>query len=70
MNVLKAATVNSAVKLNMQGRIGSLADGKDADFVILNSNPLDDIHNTTDIWRVVRCGRAVQWPESTRWPLS
>jgi hypothetical protein len=70
MNVLKAATVNGAKKLGMQNRIGSLSEGMDADFVILNSNPLDDIYNTTDIWRVVRRGRAVQWPEGTDWPQS
>jgi imidazolonepropionase-like amidohydrolase len=70
MNVLKAATVNGAYKLGMQDRIGSLAEGMDADFVILNANPLDDIHNTTDIARVVRRGRTVQWPEGEKWPQS
>src|SRR5690606_2618662 len=35
MNVLKAATVNGAYKLGMQDRIGALAEGMDADFVIL-----------------------------------
>jgi hypothetical protein len=70
MNVLKAATVNGAYKLGVQNRIGALAEGMDADFVILNSNPLDDIHNTVDIARVIRRGRTVQWPDGTRWPLS
>lgn len=70
MNVLKAATVNGAYKLGMQDRIGALAEGMDADFVILDANPLDDIHNTLEIDRVVRRGRVVQWPAGTRPPLS
>jgi cytosine/adenosine deaminase-related metal-dependent hydrolase len=48
--------LNGAYKLGMQHRIGSLAEGMDADFVILSSNPLDDIHNTADIANVVRRG--------------
>jgi hypothetical protein len=70
MNVLKAATVNGAYKLGMQDRIGALAEGMDADFVILDANPLDDIYNTLEIASVVRRGRVVQWPEGTRPPLS
>lgn len=70
MNVLKAATVNGAYKLGMQDRIGALAEGMDADFVILDANPLDDIYNTLEIDRVVRRGRVVQWPEGSRLPLS
>lgn len=68
LDVLRAATVNGAVKLGLQDHIGSLASGMDADFVILNSNPLDSIYNTDDISRVVRRGRAVQWPGTSRLP--
>ena len=62
MNVLRAATVNGAEKLGLESGIGSLAKGKDADFIVLNANPLDDIRNARDIERVVRRGRAVTWP--------
>ena len=33
-----------------------LAEGKIADLLVLNSNPLDDIRNTTDIRYVVKNG--------------
>lgn len=68
MNILRAATVNGARKLGMEDRIGSLAAGMDADFVVLNSNPLDDIKNTVDISRVVRRGRTVTWPKAAQPP--
>ena len=37
---LKFVTVNPAIQLNLQDRIGSLEVGKDADFVLWNGNPL------------------------------
>lgn len=68
INILRAATVNGAKKLGMEDRIGSLVAGMDADFVVLNSNPLDDIRNTLDISRVVRRGRTITWPSLTAPP--
>jgi hypothetical protein len=62
MNLLQAATMNGAEKLGLDSRIGSLVEGKDADFVVLDANPLDDISNARDIDRVVRRGRVVTWP--------
>lgn len=70
IDVLRAATVNGAAKLNLQDRIGSLAKGMDADFVILNSNPLESVYNTDDISRVIRRGTTVTWPSGSLWPRS
>lgn len=70
LEAIRAATANGAIKLNLQHRIGSLEVGKDADMVILNSNPMDGIRNTADIWRVVRRGRPLEWHIGSRWPLS
>lgn len=68
ISILQAATVNGAKKLGMENHIGSLAAGMDADFVVLNSNPLDGIKNTLDISRIVRRGRTVAWPMSAAPP--
>ena len=62
LNLLQAATMNGAEKLGLDDRIGSLVEGKDADFIVLNANPLSDIRNARNIERVVRRGRVVTWP--------
>nr|CEG04582.1 unnamed protein product [Fusarium clavum]CEG05788.1 unnamed protein product [Fusarium clavum] len=42
-SILKSATVNAAEYLGMQGKLGTIAPGAFADFVVLNENPLEDI---------------------------
>src|SRR4051812_3041058 len=51
-----AATSRPAELLGI-GDMGTLAVGKSADFVVLDANPLDDIHNTRKIARVYLRGR-------------
>lgn len=48
MDAIVAATSRPAQTLGMPN-VGMLAEGKAADFVVLNANPLDDIRNTRDI---------------------
>jgi imidazolonepropionase-like amidohydrolase len=59
---LTAATMNNAAVLRQAERLGSIAEGKLADMVLLEANPLDDIRNTRKIAMVVRSG-VVSWPE-------
>lgn len=54
--ILEAATINSAKKIGVSNDLGSIKTGKIADFLILNSNPLDNIRNTTDLKYVVKEG--------------
>lgn len=68
MNVLKAATVYGALKLGLEKKIGALSEGFDADFVVLNSDPLTDIKNSADIYRVIRRGRMLEWPSQEQQP--
>jgi imidazolonepropionase-like amidohydrolase len=51
MDALVAATSRPAQELGLKNA-GVLAEGKTADFVVLNANPLDDIRNTRDISNV------------------
>ncbi len=55
-DILISATYNGAKLVNRQDRLGSLEKGKLADIVILNSNPLEDIQNTSDIGLVFKNG--------------
>lgn len=53
---LKCATWNGAWYLGMDHAIGSVERGKLADFVVLDRNPLDDIHNTNSVRWTVKNG--------------
>jgi Tol biopolymer transport system component/imidazolonepropionase-like amidohydrolase len=54
---LRAATIDGADMLGLSKQIGSLTPGKRADFVVLNSNPLDNIRATIDTRYVAVNGR-------------
>ena len=55
--ILAAATVNAAEALDAGDRLGRIASSFEADLVVLNSNPLDDIDHTRAIHAVVSDGR-------------
>jgi imidazolonepropionase-like amidohydrolase len=56
-DVLRSATINPARFLHDEAANGSVATGKNADLVLLDANPLDDIKNTQRIAAVVVRGR-------------
>jgi imidazolonepropionase-like amidohydrolase len=56
--VLKAATINGATALGVDGRLGSIEAGKLADLFVVRGNPLDDIKSARDIRIVIRDGIA------------
>ena len=54
-DILRTATVNSAAMLNLDA--GSIEPGKLADIVLVQGNPLQDIHNTINVKHVILNGR-------------
>jgi hypothetical protein len=54
---LRAATLNPAFFLGTADSIGRVDSGYVADLVLLEGNPLSDIHNTRRIAAVIRAGR-------------
>ena len=70
IEVLRAATIDSAKTIGRDSELGSLEVGKFADLVILHRNPLEDIRNTLSIESVMKNGRLYdgetlneQWPQ-------
>jgi imidazolonepropionase-like amidohydrolase/Tol biopolymer transport system component len=57
MEVLRCATINGARYLGLDKDIGSLETGKLADLVVLDDDPLADIHNSDHIRLVIQNGR-------------
>jgi hypothetical protein len=56
---LVAATSGAARVLGIDHDVGRVAEGQVADLVLLDADPLVDIHNTRRIWRVIQGGRVV-----------
>ena len=57
MEALQSATSNPAIFLGRQNDLGTIEIGKIADLVLLDANPLDDIHNSTRIKAVFVNGK-------------
>jgi imidazolonepropionase-like amidohydrolase len=67
MEAIVAVTRDAAQVLRLD-RHGTIAAGKEADFIVLNANPLDDIANTRKIERVYLRGQEVPRAEhKARW---
>jgi len=74
-DALLMATLHSADAVGLDTDLGSLEPGKLADLQVLRSNPLDDIHNSTDIEYVMKNGRLYEgdtldevWPRQRPLP--
>ena len=75
MEILLAATMNSAKAIGRHGEFGSIQSGKYADLVILQQDPRIDIANTLAISHVMKNGRLYDgdtldevWPRARKLP--
>ena len=50
---------NAAIFLELEGEIGTLEAGKQADMVILDGDPLEDIYDVLHVGMVIQGGRVV-----------
>ncbi|MEK6615800.1 MAG: amidohydrolase family protein [Bacteroidota bacterium] len=57
MQALQCATINGATYIGMDKEIGSLEKGKYADLIVLDKNPLEDIHNSESVRYTMVNGR-------------
>lgn len=72
MGAIEVGTIHGAHFLGLEHELGSITEGKIADLLVLNSNPLNDIRNTADIQFVIKNGIVYdadtldeQWPNET-----
>lgn len=63
MQALQSATRNPALSLGVGDRLGTVEKGKLADLVLLDADPLADIHNTRRIFAVIANGRLFRQAE-------
>ena len=75
MEVLRVVTILGAESIGFERDLGSLEPGKLADLLVLDANPLDDIHNTDNIRFVVKNGVVYDgdtldelWPRERKFP--
>ena len=66
LEALRAATTTAAELFGLEGRVGAIAPGLEADLIVLERNPLDDIAVVQDVLMVVSDGKVVvqrgDWP--------
>jgi len=70
MEALRTATIGGASALGLEKEIGSIEPGKLADLVVLEKNPLENIHNSDAIRYVIKSGNV--WEGDTLnqvWPV-
>lgn len=66
MEAIWTATKYAAEALRQEDNIGTLMEGKRADLVVLNTNPLEDIQAIRDIHMVLKNGKRVNKKELLR----
>jgi imidazolonepropionase-like amidohydrolase len=62
MDAIVSATSVAAASLGLADRVGSIAPGRDADFVAVDGNPLDDITAVRRVVFVMKSGQVVRKP--------
>jgi imidazolonepropionase-like amidohydrolase len=60
IEALRCATLNGAKYLGLDHDIGSLEAGKLADLIVMDKNPLEDIHNSDSVHYTVLNGRVYE----------
>ena len=58
--ILKISTLNAAKVLGKQDEIGSIAENKIADLILLNKNPIEDLRALEDISHVIKGGQVFE----------
>jgi hypothetical protein len=63
LEILQASTIHGAQVLGKQATLGSLETGKQADLLILDANPLDNLEHLQQVFVVVKAGKLYEKEE-------
>src|SRR5688500_18229914 len=58
-DVIQIATKNGAEALRILNSTGTIEEGKQADMVVLSSNPIKNISNTKNIYMIINNGKII-----------
>ena len=64
MQIIVSATRNGARSCNMEKELGTLEAGKLADVLVVDGDPLADVHALTSAHLILREGKAIRGVES------
>ncbi len=59
LSVIKIATRNGADALGILDKVGTIEPGKEADMIVVEANPVDNISNTKKIEAIINDGKFV-----------
>jgi imidazolonepropionase-like amidohydrolase len=59
MQALMASTRTAAEAIGVLDRVGTLEPGKEADVLVVEANPLDNVGNLRDVVAVFKAGQRV-----------
>lgn len=57
LEIIQSGTINPAIYFGMEGRFGEIKEGLDADLILVNANPLEDLDALQQISGVMRQGK-------------
>ena len=63
LDVIKIATRNGAEALGILNKVGTIETGKEADMIVIATNPIDNISNTKNIEAIINDGKLVNRKE-------
>jgi imidazolonepropionase-like amidohydrolase len=63
LDVIKIATRNGAEALGILNKVGTIENGKEADMIVIATNPIDNISNTKKIDAIINDGKLVNRKE-------
>jgi hypothetical protein len=63
LDVIKIATRNGAEALGILNKVATIENGKEADMIVIATNPIDNISNTKNIEAIINDGKLVNRKE-------